>query len=124
MIGVEEAQALRHVVDRGVELEIAYPQCFFLLLAAFIFLLDARVEFLAFGDVLMRRDAAAIGQRADGVGDDAAVGEFLDRGVERDVAADALTDVIIDCDLHLQAEIQPVPNQFMGRCARLHLFRR
>ena len=94
VIGVEEAEALRHVVDRGVELEVADPQRLFLLLAALVFLLEARLQLLALGHVLMGRDAAAVGQRTHGVGDDAAVGEFLHGGVERDIAADALGECI------------------------------
>ena len=55
----------------------------------------SRALSLALGDVLMGRHPAAAGHRVDGVGDDPAVGEFLDRGVECDVAADALADVVI-----------------------------
>ena len=50
------------------------------------------LQFFALGDVLVGRHPAAAGHRVDGVGDDAPVGEFLDRGVERDVAPDALRE--------------------------------
>ena len=72
----------------------------------------------------MGRDPAAVGHRADGVGDDSAVGEFLNRGVERNIAPDALTDVFVGRSTHLQAEIEAVLDQFAGRCAGLHLFGR
>ncbi len=121
VVGVEEAQPLRHVVDRGVELEIPDAQGLFLLPSEFKLRLQARMQFLAFGDVLMGRHPAAAGHRVDGVGDDPPVGKFLDRGVERDIPPDALTDVIIGCRLHLQAELQPVADQFAGRRARPHL---
>ena len=121
MVGVEKAQTLRHVVDRGVELEIADTQRLFLFLAPLVFMLEPRVELFAFGNVLVGRDPAAIGQRANGVGDDPAVGEFLYRGVERDVAADALTDVVLMSTAHLETQIQPVLDQRTGRRPRPHL---
>ena len=124
VVGIEEAQPLRHVVDGGVELEVPDAQRLFLLLAEFVLFLQPGIELFALGDVLVGRHPAAARHRVDGVGDDPAVGEFLHRGVECDVAADALTDVIIGRDLHLEAEIQPMPDQFTGRRPRLHLFRR
>src|SRR5829696_7600072 len=95
-----------------------------LLPAEFVLLLQPGIELFALGDVLVGRHPAAAGHRVDGVGDDPAVSEFLHRGVERDVAADARADVLIGFELHLEAEIEPMLNQFTGRCARLHLFRR
>ncbi len=124
VVGVEEAQALRHVVDRGVELEIAYPQRLFLLLAQLVLPLQAGMELLALGDVFMGCDAAAVEQRADGVGDDTSVGEFLDRGVERNVAPDPLADVFLGRHAHLQADVQPVLDQRAGRRTRFHLLGR
>ncbi len=124
VVGIEEAEPLRHVVDGGVELEVPDAQRLFLRLAEFVLFLQPGIELFALGDVLVGRHSAAAGYRVDGVGDDPAVSEFLHRGVECDVAADALADVVIDCDLHLQAEIQPMPDQFMGRRPRLHLFGR
>jgi hypothetical protein len=108
---------------RPVELDISGPQRFFLLADELVLPLQLRVQPLALGNVLMRRDSAAIWQRADGVGDDAAVGEFLNRGVERNVAADAFADVVLVCSPHLEAGIQPVLDQIAGRRARLHLVR-
>ncbi len=124
VVGIEEAQPLRHVVDRGVELEVADPQRLFLLPSELVLLLQAGMEFLALGDVLVGRHPAAAGHRVDGVGDDPSVGEFLDRGVERDVPPDALANVFIGRPRDFQAELQPVPDQFAGRRARLHLFGR
>ncbi len=124
VIGIEEAQPLRHVVDGGVELEVPDPQRLFLLPAEFVLRLQSGIEPFALGDVLVGRHPAAARHRVDGVGDDPAVNEFLHRGVECDVAADALTDVIIRRDLHFEAEIEPMPDQFAGRRPRLHLFRR
>jgi hypothetical protein len=124
VVGIEEAQALRHVVDRGVELEVARPQRLFLLPEQLILLLEARMQRFALGDVFMGGDAAAVGHRPDRVGDDAAVGEFLHGGVERDVAADPLADVIFRRHPHLEAELEAVTDQVAGQRARLHLFRR
>ena len=118
VVGVEEAQALRHVVDGGVELEVSDTQGLFLLLAQLILLLEAGMEFFALGDVFMGRDPAAIGQRTDGVGDDAAVGEFLDGGVERDIAPDALTYIFVGRHPGFQAQFEAVPDQIAGRRAR------
>ena len=87
-------------------------------------LLQPGIELFTLGDVLVGRHPAAAGHRIDGVGDDPAVSKLLHRGVECDVAADARTNVVVGRDLHLQAEIQPMPDQFTGRCPRPHLFRR
>ena len=54
-------------------------------LAEFVLFLQPGMEFFALGDVLVGRQAAAAGQRVDRVGNDPPAGEFLDRGVERDV---------------------------------------
>ena len=121
VVGVEEAQPLRHVVDRGIELEVPDPQGLFLLLSEFVLLFQAGIEFFALGDVLVGRQPAAAGQRVDRVGNDAAVGEFLHGGVERDIASNTFANVIIRRDLHLQAEVESVPDQFAGRRTRLHL---
>ena len=124
VVGVEEAQALRHIIDRGVELEVSYPQGLFLLLAQFVLSLETGVELFALGNVFVGRDPAAVGHRAHGVGDDPPVGEFLNRGVERDIATDTLTDIFVGGSAHLEAEIEAMLDQFAGRRAGLHLFGR
>ena len=81
MGGVEEAKALRHVVDRHVELQVANPQGFFVIGAgAALLLLQPRDHGFALGDILMRGEAAAVRHRIGGVGDHPSVDEFLHRG--------------------------------------------
>ena len=106
VVGVEEAQSLRHVVDGGVELEVPDAQRFFLRPAEFVLFLQPGIELLALGDVLVGRHPAAAGHRIDGVGDDPAVGEFLDGGGECDIAPDARADVVIRRRGHLEAEVR------------------
>ena len=61
VVGIEEAKPLRHVVDRGVELEVPDAQRLFLRLAEFVLLLQPGIELFTLGDVLVGRHPAAAG---------------------------------------------------------------
>jgi hypothetical protein len=109
---VEETQSLRHVVDRGVELVVAYPEGFFLLLAELVLLFEAGVHFLPPGNVLMGGHPATVRHWINRIADNPAIGEFLDGRAGNDVGADALADVFVGPRTHLESQIQPVPDQF------------
>ena len=61
VVRIEEAQPLRHIVDRGVELEVSDAQVLLLLPAELVLRFQASADLLPPGDVLMGRHAAAAG---------------------------------------------------------------
>ena len=101
---VEKAQSLRHIVDRGIELQVSDAQVLFLLLAKLALHFQARADFLPPGDVLMGGHAAAARQRVNRKGDDPAVGEFLDGRSGDDDVVDALTDVVVRGGMDLEPQ--------------------
>lgn len=107
MVGAEEAESVRHVVDRDVELEVA--------------LLQPPTELFALCNVLVRRHAAAVGQGMNGVGDDSSVGELLDRLLTDDRTLGAGTDIGAGFSADAQAQFEPMLDQVLDRRARVHL---
>jgi hypothetical protein len=125
LVGVEQAQALRHVVDGRIDAGILGGQLRLALLQETVLLLELRRELFPFGDVLMGRNPSPIGPRPDRDGDGAPVAHarrhvadllarhalahasqhLLGRGADVVTAGDALLD--------------DVPQ----RCAGLHLVR-
>jgi len=110
MVGAEEAKSLRHVVDRDVELKIAF--------------LEPRTELFALGNVLVCRHAAAVGQGMDGVGDDSSVGELLDRLLADDRTLGAGADIGAGFSADVQAQFKPMLDQVLDRRSRVHLLGR
>ena len=70
---IEEAKALRHIVDRKIELQVADAKFFFLLAGQRVLLFQTPLQRPAFGDVLMDGNAAAARNRPDEIGDSAAI---------------------------------------------------
>ena len=93
LCAVEEAQALRHVVDGQVELQVAPAQLLFLLEGSLMLLFQAGMQLFALGDVVVGGDPSPARQDAVGDGDEAAVVEArnfaprrrpLQRGIQVD----------------------------------------
>ena len=78
LLAVVHGQALQHVVEGGIELDILVRQLLLLRLEQHVLLLEARIQPLALGDVLVRYDAAAAGQSPTRHVDDATVRQLLD----------------------------------------------
>ena len=55
------------------------------------------------------------------MGNDPAIGEFLDGRAGDDGVSDALADVLVGLRKHLESQVEPVPDQFGGRGPWLHL---
>ena len=60
LIGIEHGQALHHIVEGCVELQVLHAQLLFMLLEQAVLLLELSMELLALGDVLMRDQPAAV----------------------------------------------------------------
>ena len=118
MGGVEEAQSLRHVVDRRIELQMPDPQVFLLLLADLQLPFQASAHFLPRSDVFMGGHPATAGQRIDGKCNDPAVGEFLESCALDDGISGQFADVLDGLRKSLKSQIQPVLDKLSVRGSR------
>ncbi len=121
---VEEAQALRHVVDRKIELQIADAKFFLLLAGERMLLFQTPLQDPPFRDIFVDRDAAAIRNPPDDISDGAAVGKLINRFRRRDRPREALADVIFRIARRDQAEREPVPDHGADRRAGRRLLGR
>ena len=114
---VEEAQALRHVVERRIELQGAKAEFLLLQLDQHMLFLDLRVQPLPIGNVIVRSNAAAVRHGTNRVGNDAPVGKFLDRVGRLHVAGRTPAHIVRRIVWNLQAELEPPLDQLTGRCS-------
>ena len=78
LLGIVQAQALRHVLEGSIETQVPRPQLFLALTQQPVLLFKAGAQVFAHRDVLMRADQAAIGHRSAQDRDRASVGQAHD----------------------------------------------
>ena len=108
-----------------IELQVCEPQVLLVLLAERDLPFQARAQFLPLGDVLMGGHAAAVRHRIDRIGNDPAIGELLDRWCPRRRRLQRRSRMYSSgFRKHLEAQIQPVPDQFADGGSGLYLLGR
>src|SRR5260370_42703508 len=100
---------------------MADAQVLFLLFAKPVLRFQARADFLPPSDVFMRGHPAAVRHRMNRIGDDPAIGEFLDGGGVNDGVSNALLDVFVGIRMNLESQIQSVLDQLTYRRPGLYL---
>ncbi len=93
-----------------------------MLFAELVLNFQTDAHFLRAGDVLMSGHPAAARHRIDRIGNDPAIGEFVDGGAGNDAVCNALADVFVGLRKHLEPQIEPVPDEFADGGPGLHLF--
>jgi len=78
-----------------IELQVSYPQVFFLRFAKVVLRFQTSAHFLAPGDVLMSGHPATVRHRINGIDNDPAIREFLDDGGWNGGISNALPDVFV-----------------------------
>ena len=116
LLGIEHGQALDHVVEGGIELQVLQAQ---LLLV----LLELSIQLFALGDVLVGADHAAIRHRPAQDGDEASVREGHDLRDLLAEAGNALGDELAGVDVAVGTPFGTRLQDAAQRRARLHLLR-
>jgi hypothetical protein len=102
---VEQHQALRHVVEGGIEVHVLQPELMLLCFQKLVLSLEAVIQNVLLGDVLMRGNPSAAGNRMVAKPDDASVGKRVHvdgRGLCRDRLA-AFADVVLGRGARIEA---------------------
>ena len=118
LLGIEHAKPLRHVGEGGVELQVLQLQQLLVLREQAVLLFDLGVQPLALGDVLVRADQAAVGQRSAHYRDEPAVGKREDLAHLAAKAGNALLDELLPLDIGVDAPshagLQDLPERGAG----------
>ncbi len=111
LLGVEQAQALRHVVDGGIEARVLGLELLLALPQQLVLMRQLRIEVLALGNVFLGYDPAAIGPGLNHGGENAAVaqpgrqparlatGDALAHRIQDDIDRHAGVDVLAEAPL-------------------------
>ena len=124
IVTVVHGQALQHVVQGRIELQILAGQPLFLLLQARILLFEAGLQALPLRDVLVGDDATTVGGTPPQHADDASVGQLLGaRGDLAEFTHPAADEALLVLDM-VVAALQAIVEDLPQRCAGLHLLGR